>query len=513
MPIGNSLETKKKAFRLDLSRLMPHTCTTAEPIRSSYQERSPSLLQRLGNIDLFKDLLFNREKVYQSLRAVSPVGTSASKEEEGVRQSYGAENKASRTVVRSIEPKVERGNSSEYSSMLAYLNSANMVVSRPRVRPSRKAPAKAKSKQEPSPIITRKRSSLVTNKTERALRVRKTAAKANSGRRANGRGASATEAFLISDDDNNDDFIQPRRESRTDSLTPPRQMVKVDSVSGEDDLTPPPTCSNHLGNELVCMGRRHTKELEQIRQQLFASEAKAKLIREDIERRAAELQRRHSITSDKQMADLNEMLEAERCRSGDTSWKCHHLHRELEAAGNRLVGEAELIRERDEYKRLYTEEQDVNTKLTHNLTEKEGEAAHVATAAAEDRQQLAAQREKLQQQVARLKDENAALKAVCSLQIAERSDDRSVSPVPSQSSITSHTEQRLANVRKTYVTVKRRYDSLRAVAINLSTTTRSWDYRNLGELGHYLRQMRAVLDESGQKSQTGDLGGSVAKVE
>ncbi|KAJ4334768.1 hypothetical protein N0V95_009082 [Ascochyta clinopodiicola] len=390
-----------------------------------------------------------------------------------------------------------------------------MSASKPRVRSQKTAPAKTKPKGISGLIVSRKRSSPVTNKIERAPKVRKTAPRANSGKRVNGRGASATDAFVISDDEN-DNCVQPRKESRTDSLTPPYQMLKADSPSLEDDLNPTPTYRNNLENELVCMKRIHAKELEQFHQQLCASlcasEAKAKLVREDADREAAELQQRQSILSDKQMANLDEVIEAERRRSSGLSWECDHLHRELKAASNRLVGERALIRERDEYKRLYTEGQNINTGLMHDLTEQKEETARKATAAADARQRLEAQMHDVQREVAQLRDENAALKAVSSSQIMERSDV-SASPAPSQSPTTSHFEQRLANVRKTYVTVKRRYDSLYAVATNVSTTTRSWDYGNFGEVGHHLQQMNAVMDEIGRESQMGRYGGSMAKVE
>ncbi|KAF9701506.1 hypothetical protein EKO04_000579 [Ascochyta lentis] len=520
---------------------MPHTSTTAEPTRSSSQATSPSLLQRLGNIDLFNDLLFHREKVYQSIKRFSPVRTSASVKEENPTQFHKVEEENSRPAIWHREPKTEERDPSEDISVLSYLQNTDMAVGRPKGRQPRKAPAKAKPKGKPSLVTTRKRSGPAASKTERASKVRKTVPKANSGRRVNGRGASITDAFVISDDDDGDDVAQLRRDRRTDSLTPPDQKLKVDSPGSEDDLNPirinDSNDSNNsnsnnsnsnnsidLEKELLHEKAKHARELAQLHQQLDASTAATKQAQEAASSDITKLHLDHSITSSKQSADTNEMLEAERSRSSALAWECEYVRRELEAVSTRVVGEAKLIRERDAYERRCADEREVAAGLRLEVVGMEAEAAGKATAAAEERRQLVVRMEVLQQEVTRLKSEGAvlggeyaALKAkvevaeVASMSVSTSSEQRTdIDPRCSQSSTAFSAEQRLANMRKTYVTVKRRYDSLHAVASNLSTSTRSLDYGNFGEFGYYLRQLRGVLDESGQE---GRVSGFVAKVE
>jgi hypothetical protein len=198
--------------------------TNPEPGKSSSRPTSPYLFQRIGNIDLVNNLVFNREKVYQSLRKSSPIRTSTPKKEEESTRIQSIEEKGCYRVIPSIEEQKE-GDAVEAEPILSYLNSTKMVVKKLKGRTAKKAPAKAKPKEKMVVMTTRKRSLLVAN-IERASKIQKSLPRANSGKRVNGRGSSATDAFVISDDE---EVGERRRESRTDSLTPPRQMLKIDS--------------------------------------------------------------------------------------------------------------------------------------------------------------------------------------------------------------------------------------------------------------------------------------------
>lgn len=70
------------------------------------------------------------------------------------------------------------------------------------------------------------------------------------------------------------------------------------------------------------------------------------------------------------------------------------------------------------------------------------------------------------------------------------------SPAPS-SSISTDDEKKLDNIRKTYAKVKRRFDNLHSIAINITKCTRSMDLSSFGEFGQYLRKLKAALDEDG----------------
>jgi hypothetical protein len=393
--------------------------------------------------------------------------------------------------------------------MLSYLKSTEMAVSKPKGRPPKKVPAKAKPKGKLGLTTTRKCSLPITSKTDRASKVQKITSKANSGKRVNGRGASVTDVFDNSNDDDNE-FIQPRDESKTDSLTPTRQVLRIGTPSSDDDLNPTSGYNNSLQNEIVRIKFAHSEELAQLQQQLSASQARVGQIKEDAEREAIEQQRRQSVASGKYMADLEDELEAERSRSSDLSWECDHLRRGLEAARGCLKGEAGLIQQRDEYERLYKEEHDTNADLMHKLTQKDEESTRKATEMAKEVQQLTTQTQNLRHELTQLTNENAVLRASSSLQYTERHS--SASPVPSQSSTalsqstTSNAEQRLANIRKTYITVKKRYDNIHSVAMNISTTTQIWDYGSLGEFGQYLRQLKTALEENGPEQQGTTMG-------
>lgn len=402
--------------------------------------------------------------------------------------------------------------------MLSYLKSTDMAVSKPRGRPPKKAPAKAKPKRKSELAATKKCSPSATSKTERASKIQKTVPKANSGKRVNGRGASVTEAFVIFDSDE-EDFDQQR--SRTDSLTPPRQMLKIDSPGNEDDLNPTltptstSTYSDNPENEFLRMKVAHAREIDSLHLQLSASEAKVKQIKEDAEREALELQHRQSVSSDKQMADLEDELQIERRRTSDLTWECDHLRRETESARSCLKGEADLMLQRDEYERLYKEEQDTNADLMRGLVEKDEESTRKATEMAEEIQQLTKQIEDLQREVSDSRNENAALRtsAYSTPQVIDRASSPSLSLSPLQSTSASDAELRLVNIRKTYITVKKRYDNLHSVASNISTATRSWDYGSFGEFGQYLRQLKTALDENGPEGQGAAVTGSrVVKV-
>lgn len=477
---------------------MPPFSTSSGPTTNLNRPASPSFLQRLGSLELFNNLLFHRERVYQGLRRLSPIQTSTVEEKERQLQRGSVEGEDQ--ILQSIELREEEEETIEDESMLLYLKRTDMAVSKPKATSSTKgATRRAKSTTKPmksSVTTTKKRSPSASSKLERASKIRKTIPKANSGRRVNGKGASVNDAFIISDDD--DDFDGTWQNSWTDGITQSRQTNIVDSPSSEDDFKPSAKSKNKDSeNELCCLKITHSKEVRQLRQQLTASEANARQIKEEADRELQELQRRQSVMSDKYMADLEEVLEVERRQTTDLAWECNYLRREMEAARSCLRGESDLIRDRNEYERLYKEEQDTNADLKHSLVEKDREAIRKAAETAKETEPLAEQITALQRQITDLKDENTALKTASASQITE--SRLSATPTPSQSSTVCDTEQRLMNMRKTYVTVKRRYDILHSIAVNISATTRSWDHVSFGEFGQYLRRLNTALDENGQK--------------
>lgn len=471
---------------------MPKHSNHSDPNTETQRHRSPSLLHRFGSFDLFNRLLFNREAVYHDLRRSSPV--RASDREETADKDQGTDGED--CVVQSVDFKEEE-EGVPLQTVPLQRTPTNMAVNKGQGRPPKKGQARVTRSIRSEVTVTKKRSASATNKNKRASKMQKMVPKANSGKRVNGRGDSITNAFVISDtEDNHDPLRVP-----TESLTPPRHKFEIDYPDSEDDEkptfvatpTPIPTHSTNLTNELVRLRVSHAREIECLRLQLGASQANLTRAKEDVIQQVLDLQRRHVISNDKQMADCEDELATEKLHSYELSWECTHLRREMEEASSRLQGEQGLIQQRDEFERLYKEEQTTNANLLHELEDKDSDSTRKATELATEMLQLANQIEALQREVSDLKADNAALRISASSTPSPRSD----SPAHSLSSAQSDADIRLANIRKTYITVKRRYDNLHSIAANISTVTQSWDHGSFGEFGSYLRQLKTALDENG----------------
>lgn len=489
---------------------MPQPLNDPIPITTrAGRSTNPTLFQHLGNIELFNDLLFNRERVYQSRERPSPVRTSSISGEVPV------EDKGTKQdSVQSIGSR-EEGEAINDNSASSYPSITGMAVGKRRGRPPRTASARAETGRKLKISAIKKRSISALDRTQVVSKIQKPVPKANSGKRVNGRGASVADAFVISDDDDNvdGDFKRPRQQNRTESLSPRRQLLKVDTPNSEDGLIPTSTQGNHLQSGNFRIELEHTKELEKLRQQLLSAQRNAVQIKEDLEREATELQRHQSVAFHTTIADYTDKLEAERGRSSDLSWECDYLRRELDMARSCLKSEVTLIRERDGYERLCQKEQDTKSDLIRKLTETGEDSNRRITELTQEIQQLNTQGEQLREEALQLKDENAALRVTSTSSLSQATESRSTaSPAPSPAS-SSEQEQRLVNLRRTYITVRKRYDSLRFVATNITTTTRSWDYGSYGEFGQYLRQLKNALDEFDHEEQARALSSQVAKTE
>jgi hypothetical protein len=77
--------------------------------------------------------------------------------------------------------------------------------------------------------------------------------------------------------------------------------------------------------------------------------------------------------------------------------------------------------------------------------------------------------------------------------------NRPLSPVPSRTTCLSEEEKKNENIRKTYITVKKRFDNLHAASVNVSRCTQGMDLTSSGEFGQYVRQLGRVLEEDGNE--------------
>ncbi|KAF1956533.1 hypothetical protein CC80DRAFT_504372 [Byssothecium circinans] len=71
---------------------------------------------------------------------------------------------------------------------------------------------------------------------------------------------------------------------------------------------------------------------------------------------------------------------------------------------------------------------------------------------------------------------------------------------PSPSAASSDSQTRDENLRKTFITVKRKYDNLHSTCENISTATRGMDLSSFGEFGRYVKTMRSTMNDESAPS-------------
>lgn len=577
---------------------MRRDLTDAHQTRSGEPPPSDTPLQRLDSIDLFNNLLFNRETVYRTLRRASPVGTGAGRDDvlgegEGMKGVHGKSKERKLEAAGSGER--EEAMPSRFGSLLSYLNQPAVAASNSDKHPAKttgdkvRSDAKSKRRDKARSDSRSKRREQGKTNAERAAKVTKSLPKANTSKRVNGRGASLLDAIIVSDDDGKSE--ETRGHFPTNSLTPPRE-IKSDRQSSEDyfglDLFPIPTIPTPTYSlapdlEISRLKAAHAKELADLQHQLNASEERARQSKEEA-KQAAEFQHRQFADSNTRIANLAQELEDERNRSRDLSQERQHLRQQLEDAHASLEGGKGLREQRDKYERLYREQQNFMAELRREKEEQEDLSKRKEHELTEQIVSLNAGLEDSQREVSRLQDDNATLKddnatlqndnatlkddnatleqekaalqdantalqdenAALQDEIATLEDDdntslqddydtsfqprttplrstqstQTSSPSPSTPSTTSTStstststhdhdqvqdyEQRHANMRRTYVAIKKKHDMLASVAANLAAATRGWDYGSLGEFGAYLKQLGGVMGEEVGKVEVGE---------
>lgn len=451
------------------------------------------VFQRLSTLDLLDDLILDREKVHQDPRRTSTNGTVNFKTEKPLQHSSNT-SQAQKVHSKSAEEDLVLAESSALSS---HLGTKEMTISKPKVRPAKVSLAKVKSAQRSCVIVIKKRSPPASSKTERAPKVQRRLSDPHIEDRVNGRSASTDDAYFVSDDENHLD--QPDQNGKMDNRTPSHQMLEIDSSDYMDNGTPrrAPVFEGEssVDHKLIVarIQATHVEELECVRQQLDASVTKLKQTHKQHKQDALEAQRQQSVASDKLLADLREELEAEKCVSCHLSWECEDWRRKSENAKDCLEREAALTSQRNEYERLCQEGKCIYAEIVRSCTKNE-ESICKENEMVQEVQQLAKQIDELKFQVMSLESKDEALRASA---LSQASQNRSsISPAPSQLSGVSDHKQRLANVRKTYIKVKKKYDNLYSVAANISIVTRLWSHSNFGQFGQYLKQLEIALDES-----------------
>jgi hypothetical protein len=192
-----------------------------------------------------------------------------------------------------------------------------------------------------------------------------------------------------------------------------------------------------------------------------------------------------------------------------------HKRKNYEAVNERARLSTELLQvrqERDELRRsLDTEiarstsievERQKNASLIITLNFLQAETATLKTDLQQEREHHAKTKNDLDAH-SNLVGELASLKAINEYlnkdieALRHDADKRStLSPTPT---VSSAEEMKVENVRKTYIKVKMRYDTLYSIAKHLHVSTKSMNLTNFGEFGGYLKQLSAVMEEVDQE--------------
>ncbi|KAF2175582.1 hypothetical protein K469DRAFT_702102 [Zopfia rhizophila CBS 207.26] len=78
-------------------------------------------------------------------------------------------------------------------------------------------------------------------------------------------------------------------------------------------------------------------------------------------------------------------------------------------------------------------------------------------------------------------------------ELEEKHSTRSSSP---SLSFENSGQSRIENVKKTYITIKMRYDNLYKIGKDISTVTRGLQFSAFGELGALLRRLKGAIEEA-----------------
>jgi hypothetical protein len=214
------------------------------------------------------------------------------------------------------------------------------------------------------------------------------------------------------------------------------------------------------------------EELHKLHEELQAERSTVHNLRQEIEKGAA------STLLEKQQASdiLTQKLEAERqkCRDQSQSYQAvlaQQATLETEHAALKVQLEQEQTTRKEEQERH-------SNVLQESIQSTAAELTHTHS-----------QLQTLQSENTQLLTDNELLKAKIS----------TLSPVPSLSPLSSHTDEDIkeTNVRKMYVKTKRQYDVLRAAATDLARCTRTWDLTCAGEIGVGVKKLRKALDDEG----------------
>ncbi|KAF2000444.1 hypothetical protein P154DRAFT_576121 [Amniculicola lignicola CBS 123094] len=293
----------------------------------------------------------------------------------------------------------------------------------------------------------------------------------------------------------------PLPASATTPLQEHRDRIRPDI--NDDTLT-------RLKDEIERIKQDHAAECQRLDREKCEAAQKAR----DVEIRLTLELSNATVARDGAMRDLT----AEQNRIKDVQQKCENLKIELEternASTNLEQGRDSLKKQLVAEKRRVTELELQKEKVDDALVaEKENSAAaealqkeftNLKQSLIDEEQNHASTKTMLTKQIESLTEENQNLQAAATL-----FSTPPLSPNSSTIAGDDNLQTRIDNIRKTYITVKRRHDNLYSIAKDISVATRGWSPSFIGDLGVYLKQLRAILDEEGRQEGSKGNGNSV----
>lgn len=471
---------------------------------SNTEDHASHSLAQLGNRasqsapsdDLFADLVFNRDNVYDS--HLQP--TRSTSKTPSTLRSVIEPSRYPESHTKAEEP--------EFLNMPGIRtpkkDSPSPSVSKRILRPRKKDAAKSRGKTtilkiRKQPIVQEAVGSLgratkrlkIDQKSEEdvksefAARPQEADAKANISNKFSTFEATTTspEVITILDDDEEPPATPTKsKHSPMLSFIKPSvfQSPKADTPDSEADLEPRfPNQNLHDSNKQVLA------ELDTARRELKAAHDMVQQSRKDVEKRHADHQlakSKYEARKNKDITRFSKELEAERKVSRSIAAERDQLSDRLNShTAAQTIERGKLILELDELQVRYNQEMEnrkADVKSHENILE--------------DLLKSKAENDGAQEQVASLQTGNARLlREVQNLRTAA-SARTTLSPVPSVNS--SEEDKRDDNVRKMYIKTKRQHDVLHSAAKDLITCTRTMDLSSFGEFGKYMRKLRTCLE-------------------
>jgi hypothetical protein len=467
----------------------------------------PLTPQPLLGSTLFRSLLFNREQVYDYRNAQAP-GNDAPVQARDHDQSPGL-NLKSQTASRLYKAISAREHLVEDMSPTFYLQSQEpaATVSKRRGRPPRKS--STKSKGQPEEATSRKRPASKVHEEELPAKAPKFTFNANTGRRMGTgrtvvRRAPTPDNVIIIPDDDDENVPKPKPKPRKEPARPqasnnimtpktvpapqvPSQVVdqsltpfmKVDSPDpsfSADDLLP-----RFSSDDSISKKEELAQDLQDARQELVAAKETIQYLQQELEKARDDQNR--ATKAEQDLGKLTGEVEAKERAARIVLQERDQLREQLREQNQEALSARErhlkgLQQVRAQYeKEVQGRKDDENnhSEILDNILKSHLAASDIKV-------------KSLETQNARLLHEVVTLKAAAT---SFRSLP-TLSPAPS--SICSDEDKRKENVRKMFVTTKRKYDILQSAASNLVTCMRSMDLSCFGEFGGCVKKLRDALD-------------------